>query len=509
MKNSLSSADEKWLERQDKEKKSYLGFVNGEWVESQNNEKMDSYNPFTQKAWAEFPDMKAEDVNQAVKAAGRAFREWKETSGLERARLMHKLADLMEDQVDGLAFIDSTDNGKVIRETKNQIKFAARNYRYFAGYADKILGDSIPLDNKNLLDYTVHEPQGVCALITAWNSPLPLLANKLAPALAAGNTVVIKPSEQATISTLEFAKLIEKAGFPPGVVNVVTGGGRVGGALVEHPQVAKVSFTGGVATARVISRAVSERLLPLTLELGGKSPNIIFEDANLDEAIIGALAGIFGAAGQTCIAGSRLLVQRPVLEEVKNTLIERAEAIKLGSPLNEETEMGPVANIQQYNKIRSTIQAAIDEGAELLCGGLEKPEIDSEGYFIKPTIFYTENPNLSIVCEEVFGPVLVIMPFDTILEAVSIANDSDYGLAAGIWTRDIKKAHKVAAKIEAGNIWINTYRTSQVGSPFGGIKLSGHGRERSWHALYDYTYVKNIMVNLSDEKRDPFTMQTK
>lgn len=489
--------------------KTYLTYVDGKWLESQRNEKMASFNPYTQKAWAEFPNMDVRDVEIAVEAADQAFKKWKQTNGLKRARLLNKLADLMEDNADELAMIDSTDNGKVIRETKNQIRFAARNYRYFAGYADKVLGDCIPLDNKNLLDYTVHEPLGVCALITAWNSPLPLLANKLAPALAVGNTVVIKPSEQATISTLEFAKLVEKAGFPSGVVNVITGDGRVGGSLVEHPKVAKVSFTGGVTTAKVISRAVSERLLPVTLELGGKSPNIIFEDASLDESINGALAGIFGAAGQTCIAGSRLLIQRPVLEEVKHTLVERTKAIKLGSPLEEETEMGPVANVQQFDKIRRMIQSAIDEGAELLCGGLDRPNVNSEGYFIKPTVFYTDNPNLSIACEEIFGPVLVIMPFDTDLEAITMANDSDYGLAAGIWTRDIKKAHKVAAQLEAGNIWINTYRTSQVGSPFGGIKFSGHGRERSWHALYDYTYVKNIMVNLSDDKRDPFSMQTK
>lgn len=489
--------------------KTYLAYVDGNWVEGFNKEKMGSYNPYNQKIWAEFPKMGVEDVGIAVEAAHKAFKSWKQINGLERAKLLYRLADLMEENAEELAIVESTDNGKIIRETKSQVLFAARNYRYFAGYADKLLGDLIPLDNKDLLDYSLHEPLGVCVLITAWNSPLTLLANKLAPALAVGNTVVIKPSEQASISTLEFTKLVEKAGFPPGVVNVLTGDGQTGGSLVEHPKVAKVSFTGGVDTAKVISRAVSERLIPVTLELGGKSPNIIFEDANLDEAIVGAIAGVFGASGQTCIAGSRLLVQRSVLEEVKETLVERTNAIKLGSPLEAETEMGPVANLQQFNKIQSMIQSAIDEGAELLCGGVEKPEVNGDGYFIKPTIFYTEDPLLSIACEEVFGPVLVIMPFNTELEAVSIANDSIFGLAAGIWTRDIKKAHRIASQLEAGMIWINTYRTSQVGAPFGGVKYSGHGRERSWHALHDYTYIKNVMINLSDEKRDPFSMQTK
>ncbi|MCP8615914.1 aldehyde dehydrogenase [Salirhabdus salicampi] len=488
----------------------YLAYINGQWLGSESGDTMPSYNPFNQEVWAEIPKMSKNDVDTAIEAASKAFSEWKSLNGLERSKLMFRLADLIEENADKLALVESTDNGKVIRETKNQVRFSARNYRYFAGYADKLLGNTIPVDNKNLLDFTTQEPLGVCVLITAWNSPLPLLANKLAPALATGNTVVIKPSEQASISTLEFARLVDLAGFPPGVVNVVTGDGSTGGSLVEHPKVAKVSFTGGVSTAKVISRAVSDQLIPTTLELGGKSPNIIFDDASLDEAIVGAMAGIFGAAGQTCIAGSRLLVHRDVLDKVVTALVDRTEKIKLGNPLEESTEMGPVANEQQLNKIKGMIKQAIDEGAELLTGGLEDPVVDSDGYFVKPTIFYTEDPaSLTIANEEVFGPVLVIIPFQDEMEAISIANDSDYGLAAGIWTRDIKKAHRVASKIEAGNIWINTYRTSQVGAPFGGIKFSGHGRERSWHALYDFTYTKNIMVNLSDDKRDPFSMQTK
>lgn len=493
----------------EKKMENYKALIGNTWKDSSSQEHIPSYNPYNQEIWAQIPSLTKEEVTEAVQAASSAFKQWKNTNGLERATLLYRLADLMEDQAEHLAKIETMDNGKVFRETKNQIIFSARNYRYFAGYADKLLGDSVPLDNKDLLDYTVMEPIGVVALITAWNSPIPLLANKLAPALATGNTVVIKPSEQASISTLEFAKLTQEAGFPPGVINVVTGDGVVGNYLIQEPLVGKVSFTGGIRTAQLISQAVSEKLIPITLELGGKSPNIIFEDADFEEAIIGAIAGIFGAAGQTCIAGSRLLVQRSVVNFVKSELTKKANNIKLGNPLDAVTEMGPVANKLQFDKILSMIEEAKVQGAELLCGGRADQASNLSGYFIQPTIFYTENPHLAIACEEVFGPVLTILPFDTTEEAIQLANDSPYGLAAGIWTKDIKKAHKTAMHLEAGNVWVNTYRSSAVGTPFGGTKQSGYGRERSWHALYEYTHMKNVMVNLSDSKRDPFSMQTK
>ena len=488
--------------------KTYKAFIGGEWKDSQTGDCIPSYNPYNQEVWAQIPALSKDEISDAVHCAYRAFKEWKLTNGLERAKLLYRLADLIEKNAEHLAEIESVDNGKVITETKNQVHFTARNYRYFAGYADKLMGDFIPLDNRELLDYTIMEPIGVIALITAWNSPLPLLANKLAPALATGNTVVIKPSEYASASTLELMKLIEKAGFPPGVVNVVTGDGAAGDALIKHPYIGKVSFTGGTATARMISKAVSDRLIPMSLELGGKSPNIIFEDADLDKAIVGAIAGVFGAAGQTCIAGSRLLVQRSVLERVIRELITITKSIKLGNPLEPNTQMGPVANKNQFDKILEMIEAAKQEGAVLLCGGAALEDEHLRGYFIQPTIFYTEDPNVTIACEEVFGPVLTIIPFDEAEEAIALANDSVYGLAAGIWTRDIQKAHRTAQKLEAGNVWINTYRTSAVGTPFGGVKQSGYGRERSWHTLYEYTHIKNVMINLSDEERNPFTMQT-
>ncbi|WP_249869190.1 aldehyde dehydrogenase [Oceanobacillus saliphilus] len=487
--------------------KTYKVFVDNEWKNGRTGEFIPSYNPCNQEIWAQIPLLSKEEISETVEVAHDAFRTWKETNGLERARLLNRLADLIEENVEHLARIESSDNGKVLSETRNQVLFTARNYRYFAGYADKLMGNLIPLDNQELLDYTTLEPIGVVAIITAWNSPLPLLANKLAPALATGNTVVIKPSEYASASTLEFAHLIEEAGFPRGVVNVVTGNGATGDALVRHRLVGKVSFTGGTNTARVISKAVSDNLIPISLELGGKSPNIIFEDADLEKAVVGAIAGIFGAAGQTCIAGSRLLVQRSVLEVVKDELVAITNSIKLGDPFEESTQMGPVANKNQFDKILSMINEAKQEGAELLCGGSALENDNLKGYFIKPTIFYTEDPKITIACEEIFGPVLTILPFDHVDHAIELANDSIYGLAAGIWTRDLQKAHKTAKQLEVGNVWVNTYRTSQVGTPFGGMKQSGFGRERSWHTLHEYTQTKNVMINLSDDKRNPFMMQ--
>lgn len=486
----------------------YRAFVNGEFIESHTKSTISSHNPYTQSTWASIPEMDDKDVNNAIISANEAFKKWKaEYNGLDRSQLLINLANLMEENADQLALIDSTDNGKIIRETKNQVLFAARNYRYFAGYADKLLGDSVPLDNMDFLDYTVLEPLGVVGLITAWNSPLSLLANKLAPALATGNTVVIKPSELASASTLEFAKLINEAGFPPGVVNIVTGGANTGDALIRHPKIRKVSFTGGVETAKKIYSAVSENLIPVTLELGGKSPNIIFEDADIDEAVNGAIAGIFGAAGQTCIAGSRLLVEENIIDQVVEKLIEKVRKIKIGNPLDTDTDFGPLANKNQYNKILEIINQASSSDAKLLYGG--KAIDTSEGYFVEPTIFQTEDLSSYIVKEEIFGPVLTIIPFETLGDAVEIANNSIYGLAAGIWTKNIIKAHKIASQLEAGNVWINTYRASAVGTPFGGRKLSGFGRERSWHSLYEYTQTKNVMINLSETPRDPFLMQTK
>lgn len=482
-------------------------YINGEWVAPDAGQKFPSYNPFTQEPWAVISQADATDVRQAVEAARHTFETtWSKTSGAERARLMHRLADLIEASADRFATLESTDNGKVIRETRAQMIFSARVYRFYAGYADKLFGQTIPLDQRDVFDYAAYEPLGVIALITAWNSPMALLANKLPAALAAGNCVVVKPSEHASVTTLEFCSLIEQAGFPPGVFNVVTGDGRTGEALVSGGGIDKISFTGSGRTGRRIAAAAGAKLIPVIMELGGKSPNIIFEDANLDKAIVGALAGIFAATGQTCIAGSRLLVQRSICQEVTERLRARAETIKLGNPLDPATEMGTAANQPQFDTIMEFIASARHEGANLVTGG-ERAQGGSlaKGLFVKPTIFAGVSNDMKLAREEVFGPVLAIIPFDEEEEAIRIGNDTAFGLASGIWTRDIDRVLRVSRAIRSGMVWVNTYRASAAQTPFGGRKESGFGRERGEAGLYEFLATKNVMIDFSNDARDPFS----
>jgi aldehyde dehydrogenase (NAD+) len=350
---------------------------------------------------------------------------------------------------------------------------------------------------------------GVVLLITAWNSPISLLGNKLAPALAAGNCVVIKPSEHASASTLEFCKLVEKAGFPPGVINVVTGDARTGQALTNTGGVGRISFTGSAAVGREVAAAAGRNLVPVTLELGGKSPNIIFADADLNKAVVGALAGIFGATGQTCIAGSRLLVQCPVYEEVISRLAARAEKIVLGDPLDPATEMGTAANEPQFKRILDFIASARSEGARLVTGGeAATAGALAGGYFVKPTVFADVNNNMRIAQEEIFGPVLSVIPFATEEEAVTIGNGTRYGLAAGVWTRDVARVLRMTRALRAGVVWVNTYRAVAAQAPFGGFKDSGFGRERGEQGLAEFTTTKNVMIDFSETERDPFAMKT-
>lgn len=481
--------------------------IGGESVAASDGGTFDAINPYTAERWATVPAATTTDVDSAVNAAASAFVEWRATPGFKRAELMHRLADAIVEHADRLAEWETTDNGKVIRETKPQMMFFARNLRFFAGYADKVYGRTIPMDNPAVFDYTVRRPFGVCVLITAWNSPVALLGNKLPPALATGNTVVIKPSEHASVTTTEIARFALEVGFPPGVINVVTGAGDVGDALTRHPGVSRISFTGGGFTAHRIASNAAERLIPVTMELGGKSPNIIFEDADIDRAVVGAVAGIFAAAGQTCVAGSRLLVQRSIYSRVVDEVAARAERIALGDPRETTTEMGPVANQPQFDRISSLIEQTRADGAKVVAGGDAATDL-GRGLFIKPTVIADVEPASAIAQNEVFGPVLAAIPFDTEAEAVEIANMTEYGLASGVWTNDLGRAHRVSDALDVGVVWVNTYRTSGAQAPFGGAKQSGWGRERGAEALEEYTYVKNVMIDTSTETRDPFVIRT-
>lgn len=485
---------------------SYDLYIGGEWVRSQGGQLRATSNPYTETEWARITEATASDVHAAVGAAQDAFRAaWRDTPGAERARLMFKLAGLLERDAERMARIETTDNGKVIRETRAQMRFAARNLRFQAGLADKLTGETKQLDNPDLLDYTTREPVGVAALITAWNSPIGLLSNKLPPALAAGNCVVIKPSEYTSISTLELAKLTAEAGFPDGVINVITGAGEAGSALTSDPRLGRISFTGSVETGKRVAAAAAANVVPATLELGGKSANIIFDDADLTRATNGAVAGIFAAAGQTCIAGSRLLVHASIYDQVVEKMATRANTVALGDPLDPATEMGPVAHRGQWQAILSHIDTARQEGAEIIAGG-GAADIGA-GLFIQPTVIAGVTNSMAIAREEVFGPVLAVIPFDDEDQAVAIANDSRFGLAAGIWTQDLSRAHRVARRLEAGQVWINTYRVQAAQAPFGGTKQSGYGRERGTEAINEYLRIKNTMIDLSTDQRDPFAIK--
>lgn len=487
----------------------YQLFIDGKWRPAADGATMPAINPYNQEVHAHIPVATADDVAEAVTAGRRAFDAgWGRTTPAARAKLMNRLADLIDADADRLALLETTDNGKVIRETGNQMGYAANLFRYYAAWADKMTGDLVPLNQTDTAGMALREPYGVIACITAWNSPVAILCNTLPAALAAGNCVIVKPSEHASVTTLEIARLCEKAGFPAGVVQVVTGAGDVGAALSGSPRIDKVSFTGSPGVGRIIAQTAGANLKSVTMELGGKSPNIVFDDADFERALIGALAGIFGATGQTCIAGSRLLVQRGVYDRMVEGLAARAAQIRMGDPRLAETEMGTAANEPQFNKILSFIEAAKGDGARLVAGGgrADGPGL-KKGFFIQPTIFADVRNDMKVAAEEIFGPVLSIIPFDDEEEAVQIANDTPYGLASGVWSQNIDRCMRMMRSIRSGVVWVNTYRVAAPQLPFGGMKDSGYGRVRGHAGILEFTQTKTVFIDYSGDRRDPFSMK--
>jgi aldehyde dehydrogenase (NAD+) len=490
--------------------KKYQMYIDGKYVDAASGKWFDSYNPFTGKVWSQVAEGGAEDVDRAVQAAHRAFTDgpWPQMTASQRGALVYKLGQLVARDAKMLAETEVLDNGKLIAEMQGQLNYVPQWYYYFGGLADKIQGAVIPLDKKGYFNFTRHEPLGVVAAITAWNSPLLLLAWKLAPALAAGCTVVAKPSEFTSASTLEFARLVEEAGFPPGVFNVVTGFGKDVGSLVTHPLVRKVAFTGSDATGRAINEAAAKSFKRVTLELGGKSPNIVFADAKLEDAVNGAVSGIFAATGQTCIAGSRLLLQESVHDQFMEKLVALAKTARMGNPMSPDTQVGPITTQPQYQKVLGYIDIAKKEGAQLLLGGgpASRPEC-GDGWFVEPTVFAGVKNSMRIAQEEVFGPVLSVLKFKDEDEAVAIANDVRFGLGAGVWTSDIGRAVRMSERIQAGTVWVNTYRAVSYMSPFGGYKDSGLGRENGMDAIREYLQVKSVWINTGAATANPFVMR--
>jgi (Z)-2-((N-methylformamido)methylene)-5-hydroxybutyrolactone dehydrogenase len=493
--------------------KEYQTYIDGKWCDAASGKKFQTHDPYTGEPWALIPECDAKDVDRACEAAWRAFDKgpWPAMSQTARGKVLRRIAGLIEKHAEHLAQIEVRDNGKLISEMAAQLKYLPEWFYYYGGLADKIQGAVVPSDRADHFTYILKEPVGVCAFITPWNSPLMLVGWKLAPALAAGCTVVIKPSEFTSASLLELMKLvIEESGLPPGVVNVVTGyGGVVGEPLVAHPKVAKVAFTGGSATGARVNELAARSFKKVSLELGGKSPNIVFDDCILDDAVSGAVSGIFAATGQTCIAGSRLLLQETIHDRFVEKLVAMAGTARLGDPGLPETQVGPVTTPPQYQKILSYIDIAKGEGAQCVLGGGAAPKEEGGGkYFVKPTIFTGVDNRMRIAQEEVFGPVLSVIKFKDEEEAVAIANDIAYGLGAGIWTQSVRRAHSVARRIRAGTVWVNTYRAVSFLMPFGGYKASGLGRENGAEAIEGYLQAKSVWINNGPGGGNPFVMKT-
>jgi (Z)-2-((N-methylformamido)methylene)-5-hydroxybutyrolactone dehydrogenase len=491
----------------------YQTYIDGHWFDAASGKTLQSSDPYTGEPWALIPECDKTDVDRAVEAASRAFESgpWPQITPTARGKAMRRIAQLIEKHAQYLAEIEVRDNGKLISEMAAQTRYMPEWFYYYGGLADKIQGAVVSVDRPDHFNYILKEPVGVCGFITPWNSPLMLTTWKLAPALAAGCAVVIKPSEFTSVSLLEFMKLvIEPAELPPGVVNVVTGyGPTVGEALVTHPKVAKIAFTGGSVTGARVNELAAKSFKKVSLELGGKSPNIVFDDCNLDDAVSGAISGIFAATGQTCIAGSRLLLQESIHDAFVDRLVAMAKTARLGDPALAETQVGPVTTPAQYQKILSYIDIAKNEGARCVLGGGPAGKEEGGGkYFVKPTIFTGVDNKMRIAQEEVFGPVLSVIKFKDEDDAVRIANDVAYGLGAGVWTQSVKRAHAMAKRIKAGTVWVNTYRAVSFLMPFGGYKSSGLGRENGVEAIDGYLQSKSVWINNGAGGGNPFVMKT-
>ena len=480
--------------------KQYQMLIDGDWVDAADGNCFDSVNPSTGEVWSRIPEATAEDVERAVAAADRALNEgpWSTMSPTQRGHCLRRLGDLLQLQAAELGRIEAVDTGKLLRETEWQAGYVAEFFHFFAGCADKINGETLPIDKPDLFVFTQREPLGVVAAVVPWNSQLFLSAVKIGPALAAGNTIVLKASEFASAAMLEFGRLIELAGIPPGVVNIITGhGDPCGKHLTSHPLVARISFTGGPQAAKHILHNSANNFAEVSLELGGKSPLIVFDDVDIDSAVNGALGAIFGAAGQSCVAGSRLYLQEGIADEFLQRMVAQAGEIRLGDPLHPDTQMGPLCTSAQLEHVTREVEFALSEGGEMLCGGKQPAQLG--GLFYEPTIIACPRQDLRIVDTELFAPVLSVLRFGDEAEAIRLANDTRHGLAAGIFTRDSARSLRVAKKVKAGIVWVNTYRAVSPIAEFGGLRTSGYGRESGLQAVYDYTRPKTVWMNTSSE----------
>ena len=483
-------------------------FINGQWVDSESGKKIETLNPENNEVWATVPEANTKDVDRAVEAAQNAFESsWANLHPRDRAKYLRSLANQLRENAEHLGTIETKDTGKIFRETKTQANYIAEYYDYFAGLADKVEGTVVPIDKPDMQVTTTRIPIGVVAAIIPWNSQMLLTAVKLAPALAMGNTVVIKASELAPVTLLEFAKLVEKSGIPKGVVNVISGLGEpCGKALTTHNLVEKIAFTGGPETAKHIVKNSAENLSQVSLELGGKSPVVVFDDAEQENALNGITAGIFGASGQSCIAGSRLYIQSKIYDEFLDKLVAKAKKIKLGSPMDKDTQMGPLNSFKQLENIEKNIKATIEQGGKIRCGG-KRSSISNKGYYFPATIIECKNHNLPVAENELFGPILSVMKFDTEEEAIKQMNDNKYGLSSGIYTSNLGRGMRVSKAVRAGITFVNTYRLISPMAPFGGIKDSGYGKEAGIESIKEYTRIKTTWYNSSDKPMtDPFTM---